>query len=327
MAFDELDNLDTASKRKPVTWDGLSDKQRAARAARWERIGLTPPKKDGVLTEAWQGAAGATLDVMRGFGSTAEELGFGSGMREYFDDVKSRNRQYDPYPGYKAASLDPTDIARTIGSGVAQSTLSTAAGMATTAATGGNVFAGGAVMTSIMFAQTYGDRVKEYREMMPDQDEGTVKGLAFASSFGESLIESVCGPEAVLNGVAKRWATGALKETTKSLVKTVGKEAAKGFITEGSEEVVQDMWNRICLRAGTENVSLPTWDEVKENFMGGAWPGLVMGGGGAVVEHVGAKKAGRADGAGISQNRPDGPNRQGDAGTEGRPCWLSRHGH
>ena len=272
--------------------EGLTAKERKRLAEAMEAVGITPPKKDGILTEFGQGFAGAALDVGRGFGSTIEETTGYSGMREYFDEVKARNRQYDPYPGYKAASLDPVNIARTVGSGVAQSSLSLGAGLVTTAATGGNAAAGAYVMGSIMFGQLYGDRIKEYREAMPEQDDFTVRQLAFYSAAGESLIEVALGPEAIFNGIAKRWVTGALKETTKGLVKKVGKEAAIGFLTEGSEEVFQDLWNRICLRAGTENVTLPSWEEVKEEFMGGAWSGLFMGGAGGVVENLGAGKAG-----------------------------------
>ena len=289
----EFDLLDRISEPVP-TYSGIGDfeeKERRRLFELMERVGLVAPEKNGILTELKQGAHGAAIDTLRGIGSTLEETTGYPGMREYFDEVKARNRHLDPYAGYKAASLDPVNIARTIGSGAAQSGLSMAAGIATTALTGGNAFAGGAVMTGTMFMQLYGDRVKDYRERMPEQDEGTVKGLAFASALGESLIESVCGPEAAFNGLAKKLVTGALKDTTKSFVKHVGKEAAKNFITEGSEEVVQDMWDRVCLRAGTENVELPSWDEVKETFMGGAWSGLALGGIGGAVENIASRKA------------------------------------
>lgn len=271
-------------------WSGKTPEQKQKLYDRLERLGLVAPRKDGILTELAEGAEGAAYGVGKGLGSTLEEATGYSGMKQYFGDVMRRNQQLNPYPGYKALSLNPTDIARTIGSGAAQSTLSLAGGVAATALSGGNPVAGVIAGTATMFGQVYGDRVQEYREAFPDEDESVVKGYAFLSSLGESFIETLLGPEQLATGIAKKWATGALKETTNSLLKTVGKEAVKNFITEGSEEVAQDFWDRICRSAlEEEGLQLPSWEEVGETFMGGAWSGLALGGVGGAVESIGSR--------------------------------------
>jgi len=271
-------------------WSGKTPEQKQKLFDRLERLGLVAPRKDGILTELAEGAEGAAYGVGKGLGSTLEEATGYSGMKQYFGDVMRRNQQLNPYPGYKALSLNPTDIARTIGSGAAQSTLSLAGGVAATALSGGNPVAGVIAGTATMFGQVYGDRVQEYREAFPDEDESVVKGYAFLSSLGESFIETLLGPEQLATGIAKKWATGALKETTNSLLKTVGNEAVKNFITEGSEEVAQDFWDRICRSAlEEEGLQLPSWEEVGETFMGGAWSGLALGAAGGAFENVASR--------------------------------------
>ncbi len=318
-----------------------------------ERTGEIAPRKDGAWTEFWQGAGYGAQGVLRGLASTAEELGFGSGMRQATDDWMANTQHLRPYEGYKAFSLNPTDIARTVGQGAAQSAGSMVVGAATTAATG-NPVAGTAAMTALMFGQIYGDRVKEYRDIMKGIPDAQVKALALVSSVGESLIESYIGPEqavvklfgksagekavgaavkslvkkigkdetmALLGGgqaaaelvkvigtpvseeaVGKavrklgqagleRIAEATVKELAKDAakksmaavmgeaVKKVGKEAVMGYLTEGSEEVAQSFWNALVQSMGTHKLELPSWDEVREDFMGGAWTGFFMGGG------------------------------------------------
>ena len=318
-----------------------------------ESRGRISPRKDGMLKEFGQGVVYGGMGVMHGLLSTAEELGFGSGMRQWADDVMARNQQYAPYKGYSGFSLNPTDIARTVGTGAAQSVGSMAVGAGATIATG-NPAVGTAAMTAFMFGQIYGDRVKEYRDVMQGVPDGQVKALALLSSVGESLIESYIGPEqavvklfgksagekavgAAVRGLVKkvgkdealkmlgggeataelakivskdvsdqvlgkavkklgqsgleRLATEAVKDfahdgAKKSMasllanaVKKVGKEAAIGYLTEGSEEVSQMYWNELVKAMGTHHLELPSWQEVAEEFSGGAWTGLFMGGG------------------------------------------------
>lgn len=242
--------------------------------------GDLPAEKDGFFTDMGQSLARAGVGFVRGIGSTLEELGGGeSSLREWGDDVLARNRQWDPHPDYTPFSLDPSDLGTTLGIGIGSSVPALAAGVGVTAMTGGNVVVGGAAAGTVMFGQIYGDRVKEYREIMPHQDEGTIKGLAFLSASGEAALESILGPEAAATGLVKGIATQSLKGTTKSFVRHMGKEIAKQAISEGSEEVAQDFWNRCVASAGThEGVSLPGWEEVRDTFFGGAIPGAFFGG-------------------------------------------------
>ncbi len=70
-----------------------------------------------------------------------------------------------------------------------------------------------------------------------------------------------------------------MKQTTRSLAKRIGANAARGAIEEGSEEVCQLYWDTICKGVyAKKGIELPGWEEVKDNFMGGALPGAVLGG-------------------------------------------------
>lgn len=251
-----------------------------------EKFGIVPPKKDGILTEAGQAAMDAGTNVIRGIGSTAEELGitWGDDLREGMDDIRARNQQWLPDPEYKATSFDPAHLSRTISSGVTQSGTALAAGLATTIATGGNAFAGGAVTTGLIFTQTYGDEVKDFRKAMPGQSEGAIQGLAFFSALGQGLIESVAGPEAIASGLAKKIIKGALKKTikqygwqrVKQIAFTVGKNAAKGGLGEGAEEVFQGLVSNVAKIAGGADIPLMTLNDAIEQFAGGALPGAFM---------------------------------------------------
>ena len=352
-----------------------------------EETGQIAPRKDGMLKEFGQGVAYGGMGVMHGLLSTAEELGFGSGMRQWADDVMSRNQQLAPYEGYSGFSLNPTDIARTVGTGAAQSLGSMAVGAGATIATG-NPAVGTAAMTAFMFGQIYGDRVKEYRDVMKGVPDGQVKALALLSSVGESLIESYIGPEQavvrlfgksagekavgaavrslvkkvgkdealnilgggqatselakivgkdvsdqVLGNAVKKLGQSGLKrlasEAVKDIahdgakksmaallanaVKTVGKEAAIGYLTEGSEEVSQMYWNELVKAMGTHHIELPAWEEVAEEFSGGAWTGLFMGGGQQMLSSFMDRAADRRYAAGETRQLAEGESIPQDA--------------
>ena len=264
-----------------------------------EKYGVIAPRKDGVLEETWEGVQHGALTAVKGLGSTMDEAGFGDGLYEYMKGIEERNQDLLPDPTYKPTNFDLAHMGRTVGTGIGQSGTSLAAGVATTAMTGGNAFAGGTVITGMVFAQTYGDEVKEFREAMPKQSEDTIKGLAFVSAMGQGLIESVLGPEAIASGVAKKIVTGAVKDTVKQygkkrvlqILKTVGTKAVKGGLGEGSEEVFQGIISNVAKRAGGVDVPIITFDEAVEQFAGGALPGAVMSGMGGAVESISQGKA------------------------------------
>ena len=212
----------------------LQGEQREQLLNEMERRGRIAPRKDGVVKELGQVFQYEGQNAVRAFASTAEELGMGPGMRQKAEEWMARNQHLRPYPGHTTWSLDPVDIARTVGGGIAQSLGGLAVGAATTIATGGNAAAGTAAMTTFMFGRIYGDRVKEYREAMPGVAERNVKALALVSSLGESLIESYIGPEqAALKLFGKSAGEKAVGAAVKSLVKNVGKDEALAILGGG----------------------------------------------------------------------------------------------
>lgn len=248
----------------------------------FKKAGVLPAEREGIITETLQSAGNTALQVGKGIGSTIEETTGDPSMRQYFQEKEAANPQWRPDPNYSPSSLHPADIARTVSTGVTQSAISLGAGVV-----GGMV--GGApgaiaATTAGMFSQTYGERVKEYREAMPGADEGVIKGWAFLSSLGESLIETVAGPEQMVAGAFKGIVRQALNQTTRQLIKMIGKEAAKAAIAEGSEEVCQMYWDNVVRLAAGQNVELQPFSEVRDTFMGGALPGAFMGGVGGGIQ-------------------------------------------
>ncbi len=251
----------------------------------FKKAGLLAPERDGIIKEAAQAAGSTALQVGRGIGSTIEEVTGEPAIRQYFQEREAAKPHWRPDPNYSPSSLHPADVARTVSTGVTQSALSLGAGIV-----GGAV--GGApgalaATTAGVFAHTYGDRVKEYREAMPDADDGVIKGWAFLSALGESLIETVAGPEQMVAGMFKGVARQALSQTTKQLIKTIGKEAAKSALAEGSEEVCQMYWDNLVRLMAGQNVELQPFEEVRDTFMAGALPGAFMGGVGSVIQQSG----------------------------------------
>ena len=278
--------------RKIAAELGLSPEEYKRAISQAEKFGVIAPRKDGVIEETWEGVQHGVLTGVKGFGSTLEELDLGDGLNNYMTDVMERNQDLLPDPTYKATSFDPAHLGRTIGTGTGQSGTALTAGVVTTALSGGNPVAGGAVITGITFAQTYGDEVKEFRKAMPNQSEDTIQGLAFISALGQGLIESVAGPEAIASGLAKKIVEGAVKDTVKQygkkrvlqVLKTVTTNAVKGGLGEGAEEVFQGIVSNMAKRSGGVDIPLMTMNEAIEQFAGGALPGMFMSGVTGMVE-------------------------------------------
>ena len=254
----------------------------------FESIGEIRPRRDGVLTELGQGFMSGVTGTVRGVASTLEELGATPEWRKSMDAYLQRNQQWMPPDDYEAFSLSPTNIAYAVGSGAGQTLPSMAAGIAGNAALPG---LGTALMGSTIFAQIYGDTVKDFREAMPSQDEGTIKGLAFISAAGQSLLEGALGPELAIsklfsNGGARTLTREALRATIRQKAKEVGKEALKGGLSEYSEEFAQGMWDGLVKKLGDRNISLPSFEELNEQGMAGFWSGAVLGGAGQVAQNA-----------------------------------------
>ena len=81
-------------------WSFMTPDEREREYDRLERYGFIAPSKDNTFAEFGQGIAYAILSVLRD------------------EDKMRRNQHLRPYPNYELASLDPVDIARTVGSGL-----------------------------------------------------------------------------------------------------------------------------------------------------------------------------------------------------------------
>ena len=216
------------------------DKKRLAELYR--EIGyLKPDPNRGVFKEIGHTFMDTNNQLGLSFGRTIEELTGNPNMRERYEWEIERNRQYGADEFYSPSSLKPSHVARTVTSGAVQSLGAIGAGMFGNLVAGppGGIAAAGAVT----FGQIYGDTVKEYRDAMPGEDESVVKGLAFTSAVGQSMLETIIGPEKMIAGFGKSFFSGALKETTKSLARRIGAEAAKGAVSEGAEEHIRYIGN------------------------------------------------------------------------------------
>jgi len=272
-------------------WFALPVEERRARADELRKYGFLSPKRDGVITETLEGMADSGLRVVEGLGSTLSEAGVTDALDEYASGVRARHRDIEAPEDYHALSWRPSDIGRTIGNAVGTTVPSMVVGGVTTMATG-NPALGMAASTAAMFSHTWGDKVREYREAMPDMDEAGIKGLAAFEALGESLIENY-GPWDVGRGIygalAKRATRQAVEETTKRFgrqaVWNVLKKMGTSAMEEGTEEIAQSYWDALCrYLGGDRNVPWPTWDQIKEEFAGGAIGGMGLGAAGAAFE-------------------------------------------
>ena len=190
------------------TYDPMEDLHRASGkdkkhlAELYREIGyLKPDPTRGIFKEIGHTIMDTNNRLGLGFGRTIEELSGNPRMRERYENKIELDPQYGPDEFYSPSSLKPSHIARTVTTGAVQSVGAIGAGMLGTAVGGpaGGVAAAG----TFTFGQIYGDTVKEYRDAMPGEDEGVVQGLAFASAVGQSLLETVIGPEKVIAGFGK----------------------------------------------------------------------------------------------------------------------------
>ncbi|WP_277201299.1 hypothetical protein [Victivallis vadensis] len=267
------------------------------RRRRWNAamraVGLAEPVREGVLTELGQGAALGAVSGLRGFASTLEELGGPAGPRKYFDSVLATNRQWNPDPDYTALSLNPANIARTVGTGAGQTATLLPAIAAGTAVGGPG---GAALVGTAVFAQTYGDNLKDYRERFKDRySENEIRAMSFGRTLVDSIIETGLGSvplagksiRTLINGrAADAVARNAIKEASKKFGKATVVKAlnngftravGKGMLGEGGEEVFQYMSDLITRSIAGDPSAVLNWGELAENAAAGAWAGAAFG--------------------------------------------------
>lgn len=264
---------------------------------RWNEVGrslgLVEPVREGVLTELGQGAALGAVSGLRGFASTLEELGGPAGPRKYFDSVLATNRQWNPDPDYTALSLNPANIARAVGTGAGQ-TATLLPAIAAGSAVGGP--GGAALVGTAVFAQTYGDNLKDYRERFKDRySENEIRAMSFGRTLVDSIIETGFGNvplagksiRTLINGrAADAVARNAIKEASKKFGKATVVKAlnngftravGKGALGEGGEEALQYVQDLIWRSVAGDPSAVLNWGELAENAAAGAWAGAAFG--------------------------------------------------
>lgn len=263
------------------------------RTEKLRKFGLLEPVREGVLTELGQGAALGAVSGLRGFASTLEELGGPAGPRKYFDAVLATNRQWNPDPDYTALSLNPANIARAVGTGAGQ-TATLLPAIAAGSAVGGPVGTG--LVGAAVFAQTYGDNLKDYRERFKDRySENEIRAMSFGRTLVDSIIETGFGNvplagksiRTLINGrAADAVARNAIKEASKKFGKATVVKAlnngftravGKGALGEGGEEALQYIQDVIWRSVAGDPSAVLNWGELAENAAAGAWAGAAFG--------------------------------------------------
>ena len=263
------------------------------RTEKLRKFGLLEPVREGVLTELGQGAALGAVSGLRGFASTLEELGGPAGPRKYFDAVLATNQQWNPDPDYTALSLNPANIARAVGTGAGQ-TATLLPAIAAGSAVGGP--GGAALVGTAVFAQTYGDNLKDYRERFKDRySENEIRAMSFGRTLVDSAIETGLGSvplagksiRTLINGrAADAVARNAIKEASKkfgkeTVVKALNngftRAVGKGALGEGGEEALQYVQDLIWRSVAGDPSAVLNWGELAENAAAGAWAGAAFG--------------------------------------------------
>jgi len=240
-------------------------------------LGIGPPVKEGMVTEAVQAAQLAGASMLARFGATAEAFGVSQGgIRRAAEEYIAERPEILPSPGYKALSLDPSHLARTAAGGITTSVPALGAGVAATIATGSPAV-GTAAAFAVSFGSIYGQEVQDYRKALPDSlSEETKDRLALASSVGQAAVESFFGPEALVGGFAsKAFMTSAKNAVKKSVIKTALAAGAE----EAFEEVFQDGLSRAIKEIGGAELPPITLRGALETAAGGFIPGAILGGG------------------------------------------------
>ena len=297
----------------------LPDKERQEKYELLQRLGDIAPTNDGFFTEMGEGFKLGLLQAGRGIGTTVEELGGSSGMADYFNDKLAYNRHLEPASDYSALSLNPGNIGRTIG-GAGASTLTIAPAIAAGTALGGPV-GGAALGGAVVFAQSYGDNIQEYRDRLAPmgKSEDEIRMLALGRTLVDSGIEVGLGAVPVagkmlsgfISGVAKKAGGQVTKELTRGaldglaertinhLVQKYGHEtlirASKELLEGTGGEMLEEIGNTangyLWRAIAGDTQDAPDLHDYAEAAAGGFWGGLPFGGAAALGT---ARRLGRA---------------------------------
>lgn len=227
----------------------VDGEERAQRAERLRSIGLLAPEREGFWGGAGESFASSIVSGMEGLGRTAEELGFGSGMRETFESIRNVNQQWNPAEDIGAGEY----IGRAVGGGLG-STLPTLAAATAGTLVGGPV-AGTVAGISVGFSQTFGDNIQRNRQAGYSEDKAV--GMAFLESSVDSIIENLPF------GIVGKSSKPLFQMIGVNLTKKVGEKQAKKLLVEWGKRTLAS-----GLGEGTEE-SLQYLNSYVNRYLGG----------------------------------------------------------
>jgi hypothetical protein len=85
---------------------------------RAEAHGFIAPRKDNLIVEGYQGAMSGMLSTVQGVATTVEKMTGTTKLKDEFGNIASNNQHWNSYSSYRALSVNPVDISRTVGTGL-----------------------------------------------------------------------------------------------------------------------------------------------------------------------------------------------------------------
>ena len=110
-----------ASAQLPTNVDNYGSLGSDYLTERYRLLGITPPEKDGFFGELWDSAMYSGKQSALDMATTLESFTGIESPQKYMEEVMRTSQYQAPYEGYEILSLDPVDIARTLGMGVGSS--------------------------------------------------------------------------------------------------------------------------------------------------------------------------------------------------------------
>jgi RNA polymerase sigma factor (sigma-70 family) len=264
--------------------ESLPDNERKRQVEIYRELGIYAPEDDGLFVEGGQQFLQSANQIIKGLGETAEEIGLGSGLREWAGENLAANQQWNTPEDISASSY----VGRAIG-GALGSTAVTVPAMTADILLGTK----GVLTFGTLFASTFGDNVQRNFEAYGDSNPDKVYGLAAAESFVDAGIETLLGTVPMLGKTLKKIPYIAKRSLVENFVKNTEKELgkkaahkifvamAKNGAEEGTEEVLQELNSVFWRTIGNDpNVKLSLsdlGDRALQGFIGGAALGTIGG--------------------------------------------------